>query len=260
MPSLANRILRSDAILPAGLLIAGSLTFLGGGRMHPVVSPGRLGGPYGSEQFYRGFAHEMLHTHGWEEMHMLILVGPILWALGAGAVTRLFPARVAALGEIARSALLIAAGAWALAFILDGYVGPAYARAIEASPPGSVTPVMSAFGLSQFTMARLGMVSVALMGAAILAWSGALLGISRFRSWAGAVGLAGMPAGLWLLYASGTGEFDPGPFTSPHWRLTAVAMAAWMVLFATVMPSIDRRHEETATGLQPLAAPTPAGQ
>lgn len=260
MPSRTNRILRSDVLLSAGLLIAGSLTFLGGGRLHPVVSPSSLGGPYGSEQFYRGFAHEMLHTHGWEQMHMLILVGPILWALGAGAIARLLPARVATLGEIARSALLIAAGAWALAFILDGYVGPAYARAIEASPRGSVTPVMSAFGLSQFTMARLGMISVALVGAAIVAWSGALLGAATPRSWAGAVGLGGIPAGVWLLYASITGEFDPGPFTSPYWRITAVAMAAWMALFATAVPSLVPGNEETASGARPSAAQTAPAQ
>src|SRR5687768_13607499 len=147
-----SRFTRLQAFLPAALLIGGSLAFLGGGRLHPVVSPATLGGPYGSEAFYRGFAHEMIHTPGWEQMHMLILLGPVLWALGAAAMTRLLPGRVAVLGEVAHSALLLAAGSWALAFVLDGYIGPAYARVIEATPPGGVTPLMSAFGLSQFTM------------------------------------------------------------------------------------------------------------
>src|SRR5688572_24052632 len=147
-----NRFFRPDTLLPFGLLIAGSLAFAGGGRHHPIISTSTLGA-FGTEQFYRAFAHEMLHTPGWQQMHMLILVGPVLWALGAAAVVRLLPPRVAAFGEVGRAALLLAAGAWALAFILDGFVGPQYARIIAATEPGSVTAVMQAFGISQLTMA-----------------------------------------------------------------------------------------------------------
>ena len=255
MSIAAGRLLRPATLIPSSLLIAGSFAFLAGGRLHPVVSPTRLGGPYGSEQFYRGFAHEMLHTHGWEQMHMLILVGPIFWALGAAAMTRLVPPRSAALGEMARSALLLAAGLWALAFILDGYVGPGYARIIEATPPGTVTETMRAFGLSQFTMARLGMIAVALIGAATLAWSGVLLGSGTLKSWRGAVGFIGIAAGAWPLYASLTGEFDPGPFTSVHWRNTALAMAGWMALLATTAPSLA---SQAGDRVQAVSTPAPA--
>ena len=229
-----------DVLLPMALFLAGSLAFLGGGRLHPTVSPGALGGPFGSEQFYRGFAHEMLHTHGWQQMHMLILVGPILWALGAAGITRLLPARVGVLSEIGRAALLIAAGGWSLAFILDGFVAPGYARIIAATPPGSVTATMSAFGLSQLTMARLGTISIALVGAAIVAYAGALLWMGPLKSWRGVVGGLGLAVGIWPLVASLSGEFDPGPFTSSHWMNTALTIGFWMALLATALPSLGR--------------------
>ena len=233
-------LLRPEVLLPTALFFAGSLAFLGGGRLHPTVSPRALGGPFGSEQFYRGFANEMLHTHGWEQMHMLILVGPILWALGAAGLARLLPPRVGVLGEIGRAALLMAAGGWTLAFILDGSVGPGYARIIAATPPGSVTATMSAFGLSQLTMARLGMISIALVGGAIVAYAGALLWIGPLKSWRGVVAVLGLAVGLWPLVASVTGEFDPGPFTSGYWRYTALTIALWMAMLGSAIPSLAR--------------------
>jgi hypothetical protein len=248
-----HRFLRPDTLLPFGLLIAGSLAFAGGGRLHPIISTSTLGA-YGTEQFYRAFAHEMIHTSGWQQMHMLILVGPVLWALGAAAVVRLLPARVAAFGEVGRAALLLAAGAWALGFILDGFVGPQYARIIVATEPGSVTSVMQAFGISQLTMARLGMISIVLIGAGITAYSVALLAVRRWRSWGGAVSAIGVLVGLWPMIAGLQGEFSPGPFTSPYWSYTALSIALWMILFATALPATAEAtiSEAVEAGERPL--------
>lgn len=230
------RFFRPDTLLPFGLLMAGSITFVNGGQHHPIINSTTLG-PLGTDQFYRAFAHEMIHTAGWQEMHMLILVGPVLWALGAAAASRLFPDRVAVFGEVGRSALLLAAAGWALAFILDGFVGPRYAGIIDAAGPDASPAVIAAFALNALTMARLGMISVVLIGASITAYSLALLGVNRPRSWAGAVGIIGIPVGLWPLIAGARGEFSPGPFTSPYWTMTALAIAAWMMLFATALPA-----------------------
>jgi hypothetical protein len=248
-----HRFLRPDTLLPFGLLVAGSLAFAGGGIHHPLISTSTLGA-YGTEQFYRSFAHEMIHTRGWQQMHMLILVGPVLWALGAAAVVRLLPARVAALGEVGRASLLLAAGAWALAFILDGFVGPQYARVIAASPTGSVTSSMQAFGISQLTMARLGMISIVLIGAGITANSIALLAMRRWRSWGGAVSAIGILVGLWPMIAALRGEFSPGPFTSPYWSYTALSITLWMILFATALP-IPTDARATGTGQDQASSP-----
>ena len=256
--------LRLDTLLPAALLLAGSLVFLGGGGRHPRI--GAALGPVGSDEFFRAFAQEIGHVSNWEGMHALILAGPLLWALGAAGAVRLLPARVAALGEVARAALLLGAGAWALAFILDGFVAPTLARGVVAAgSPAEVHAAIVPFRTNQLMMSRLGMVSVVLMGAAATAFALALLATARAASWRAAVGATGLLVGLWPMLAAAAGEFAPGPFTSPYWMVTALATGTWFALLATALPATALPHTGTvardeiapARG-RPENAPAPA--
>ena len=226
--------LRGDALLPSALLIAGSMVFLGAGRHHPHIS-GALG-PIGVDEFFKGFAQTMLMTPNWGPMHAMILLGPVLWALGAAGLVTLFRGRGGSLVEVGRAALLLGAGTWAVAFILDGFVGPVFARTIVGiTDPVALAAAVAPFRISQLTMARLGMVSVTLFGAAILSFASALLLDAKRFSWSKVVGGAGVFVGLWPLVAAWRGEFAPGPFTSPYWTITAVSLGIWFVLLATAL-------------------------
>src|SRR5215207_3226639 len=227
---------RLDAWLPALLFVAGSALFLGAGRHHPQINASL--GEVGSPQFYRAFAAHMLHMPNWGSVHLGILLGPVLWALAASGAARLLPARASVLGDLARSALMLAAGLWSVAFVLDGYVGPKLARAIVAAGTSADAQPIGAFSANQLTMARLGMLSIVLVGAAMAAFGVALLMESRLRSWPSAVGVLGATAGAWTLVAALSGQFDPGPFTSPYWSLTALSIGVWFFLLGTVLPRL----------------------
>jgi hypothetical protein len=224
-----------DTLLPAGLLVAGSVSFLAAGSRHPRI--GAALGPAGSDAFFQAFAQEILHMPNWEVMHAMILAGPLLWALGAAGVARLLPERVMALGEAGRAALLLAAGAWALAFVLDGFVAPTLARPVAAAAsPVELHTAIAPFRTNQLTMARLGMVSMVLMGGAMTAFAVGLLASARHAPWRGVVGATGLLVGVWPMIAAASGEFAPGPFTSPYWSLTALATGLWFALLATALP------------------------
>src|SRR5215213_10424377 len=122
---------RLDGWIPALLFIAGSALFVGAGGQHPRINASL--GEVGSPPFYRAFAAHMLHMSNWGSVHLGILAGPVLWALAASGTARLLPARAASLGDLGRSALMLAAGLWSVAFVLDGYVGPKLANAIVAA-------------------------------------------------------------------------------------------------------------------------------
>jgi len=170
-------------------------------------------------------------------MHALILAGPVLWALGAAGAARLLPAGAAALGETGRAALLLGAAAWGVAFVLDGFVAPVLARNIvSVTNPAELPGALAPFRTSQLTMARLGTVSVVLIGAAATAFGLALLTAARAASWRGVVGASGVLVGLWPMIAAARGEFVPGPFTSPYWTLTALATGIWFAALATALP------------------------
>ena len=226
-----------DAWLPALLLIAGTLAFLGGGRQHPQVNSSTM--PSGSaEEYLRHFADMILSMPTWEPVHTLILFGPVLWALGAAASVRLLPSRAAVLGEVGRTALLAGAGLWALAFVLDGYAGPRYAQAVMAAGTGNDAAAIASFGANAFLMARIGMVSVVLIAVAPISLGVALLFESRVRSWRAAVGVLGVLVGAWPMIATLQGEFYPAPFTSVHWTTTAISLGAWFLLFGTALPGL----------------------
>src|SRR5688572_22898369 len=114
--------------------MAGSLIFLGAGRHHPIIDATL--GPPGSDQYFRTFAAHMLGMANWESIHLGILVGPVLWALGTAGIGRAIASRAAPLADVAKSALLLGAGLWAVAFVLDGYVGPRLAQSIAAAGVG----------------------------------------------------------------------------------------------------------------------------
>lgn len=230
---------RLGAWLPALLLIAGSLIFIGAGRHHPIIDTTL--GPPGSDQYFRTFAAHMLGMPNWESIHLGILVGPVLWALGTAGIGRAIASRAAPLADVAKSALLLGAGLWAVAFVLDGYVGPRLAQSIAAAGVGGDSLAIKTFSTNQYTMARLGMLSIVLMGGAIVALSVSILVESQLRSWRTIVSVAGVVVGGWPLLAAARGEFWPGPFTSPYWTATAVSLAAWFLLLGTVMPG--RRSE-----------------
>src|SRR5688500_11824658 len=71
------------------LLAAGSLIFIGGGRLHPHV--GSAMGPLGSADYFLHFAQTIVTTAGWVPMHMMILIGPVLWALAAPGIRGALP-------------------------------------------------------------------------------------------------------------------------------------------------------------------------
>jgi hypothetical protein len=228
---------RLDAWLPALLLFLGSAAFVGGGSRHPHVNGGTMGPP-GSDEFFRHFAAMILNMPDWELFHTLILVGPVLWALAAGGTVRLLPARAASFGDVGRAALLMGAALWAVAFVLDGYVGPRFAKAVSLAGLGSDAAAIATFGANAFTMARIGMISVVLIGAAAFAFGAALLFDARIRSWRAAVGATGLLVGAWPALAALGGEFYPGPFTSAYWTPTAISLGLWFLLLGTVLPRL----------------------
>lgn len=233
---------RLDGWIPALLFIAGSGLFIGAGGQHPRINASL--GEVGSPQFYRAFAAHMLQMSNWGSVHLGILLGPVLWALAASGTARLLPARTASLGDLARSALMLSAALWSVAFVLDGFAGPKFASAIVAAGVSADADAIRAFSVNQLTMARLGMLSIVLVAVSMLAFGGAILvGIPR-RSWRTAVGALGVIAGSSPLIAAARGEFDPGPFTSPWWTITALSIGVWFALFGTVVPSLPERSSE----------------
>lgn len=235
--ALAHRA-RLDTWLPALLLVAGSLIFLGAGRHHPIINATL--GPLGSDEFFRTFAAHMLHMPNWESIHLGILVGPVLWTLGVAGIARLVSARASPLADVGKTALMLGACLWAIAFVLDGYVGPRLAQAIAAAGVGADALAIKTFSTNQYMMARLGMLSMVLMGGAILVISAAMLVESRLRSWRAVVGGLGVLVGSWPLIAAARGEFWPGPFTSPYWTATAISLGIWFLLLGTAMPGMRR--------------------
>jgi hypothetical protein len=229
-----------DGWIPALLLVGGSILFIGAGGQHPRINASL--GEVGSPQFYRAFAAHMVHMSNWGAVHLGILLGPVLWALGVSSAGRLLPARAASLGDLARSALMLSAALWSVAFVLDGFAGPKLANAIVSAGASADADAIRAFSVNQLTMARLGMLSIALIGVSMLAFGGAILVDARLRSWRAVVGGLGVIGGAWPLMAAIQGEFSPGPFTSPWWTLTALAIGVWFLMLGTVVPRLEAQE------------------
>lgn len=161
---------RLTSWLPFILLLAGSVVFIGGGRSHPHV--GASMGAVGGAEFYLHFAQTIVSSPGWIPMHVMILVGPLLWALAAPAIRTALPESGAPLWGTAQVALIISATLWAVVFVFDGFVAPVFARAVVAASAGPADPMLLAsFSANQATVIRLGLISWILNGVAIAVFS-----------------------------------------------------------------------------------------
>jgi hypothetical protein len=236
---------RLDGWLPAVLLFAGSVVFLAAGRHHPIINS--TIGPLGTDQFYRAFAAHMLRMPNWESIHLGILLGPVLWAVGLAGIARRVSADVLPIADIGKAAMLLGASLWATAFVLDGYVGPRLAQAITEAGAGADVTAIKTFSTNQYMMARLGMLSMVLMGGSILVFSTALVVDARPRSWRMLVAGLGLLVGGWPLVAAARGEFWPGPFTSPYWTVTAISLGVWFLLLGTAVPGAMQIADESRT-------------
>ena len=127
------------------LLVLGSLLFLGGGIHHPVTDQ-RLG-PLGSPEYLRNFVDSIAATPGWVPMHLLILAGPVCWALAMPGVRHTLPRRADAVWSAAIGAATLAATLWVVGFVLDTWIAPYYAQAIrQARAPEASAALLAIFG------------------------------------------------------------------------------------------------------------------
>ena len=220
------------------LLILGGIVFVWGGSSHPPTDA-RLGA-VGSEEYFRNFVRHVVEHGHWQLIHTGILAGPVCWALGgvgAGSMLRAQgEAHFSALGIVA---LAMGATAWAVTFVFDGFVALRYAETIAARPAGDITALLIGFQANQVVVIRLGLVSWILMGVgmAALGTSGiiAATSVSRARLVRQITGAAGVVLGAWPTVAWAIGVFDPGPFTSRWWALTALLTAAWFVAMGIIV-------------------------
>ena len=223
-----QRLLASGA---AAALVLGSGLFLAGGRTHPGIRAPAGAGP---DAFFRAFAETVQHTQGWHGMHMMILVGPLLWAVAAPALLDALRPGGRAASSTARSLLLVAGCLWAVAFVLDGFGAPVYAQALaDARAPGGDVGLLAAFAANAVMMSRLGLVSWIAGGLGMVVLGGSLQSPGVRTRWRGVVGWSGILVGLWPLLAALEGEYAGGPFTSRVWMYNALAVGLWYVAFAT---------------------------
>ena len=217
------------------LLLVGSVLFVAGGRHHPVVD--QTLGRIGTTDYFLAFVDSIAATPGWVPMHVLILAGPVCWALAIPGVRQALPRQADAVWSAAAAALVLSATLWAAGFVLDGFIAPYYVRAIREAPTAEAgRTLLAVFGANQLTLARLGLVSLVVGGLATAVIScGLVAAAGRVASWRAFVGAAGILVGIWPLVAGLTGEFSPGPFTSDLWRPTALMMAGWHVALGTCL-------------------------
>jgi hypothetical protein len=213
------------------VLLLGSLLFLYGGRSHPAIGVPTDGG---LDEFFRAFAETVRHTHGWHAMHMLILIGPLCWAVGAPALLDAVHPAARGFTSAARSALLLSGALWAVAFVLDGFGAPVYAGALTSAGGTSIEAgVLTSFQANALMMSRLGLVSWVAGGLGMAVLGGSLLAPVVRTPWRTAVGVSGIVIGAWPLLAALEGEYAGGPFTSRFWMMNALVVALWYVALAT---------------------------
>lgn len=231
---------RFSSLLPLILLLAGGVIFIGGGRTHPHV--GASMGPVGSTEYFRHFAQTIVSTPGWIPMHVMILVGPLLWALAGPSIRVALPESGSALWSTAQTALTIAATLWVVVFLFDGFIAPVFANAIVSGLAASTDPtLLASFAANQNIVVRLGLISWTLNGVAILLFAvGVLVGRAKSYLRVG-VGVTGILIGAWPIIAALTGEFIPGPFTSDLWKWTALVTSAWYVALGVGLARTPRR-------------------
>ena len=198
------------------LLVIGSFVFVYGGALHPKINSSL--GAIGSEEFFQNFYMHIAHHGSWELIHGMIMAGPLLWLVGIGSFWR----DRSSWNETAKTAMTVAATAWAVTFVFDGFVAPSIVRWL--------TPEVGRYQLAanQVVVIRMGLVSWLMLGFAMIAGSIGTLGSNRPRS-AKVLSWVGIPLGVWPFIAWVTGLFIPGPFTSQYWNVTAVGTAIWFL-------------------------------
>lgn len=198
------------------LIVIGSLLFVVGGAFHPKINSSL--GTLGSPEFFQNFYMHIAHHGSWELIHGMILAGPLLWLLGIGA----FWDHRSGWSRMATTAMTLAATAWAVSFVFDGFVAPYIVRTL--TPETGWTPL----AINQLVVIRMGLVAWLMLGFAMIAGG---VGILVVRGSTGARVLAwlGIALGLWAFLAWVSGSFRPGPFISRYWNVTAVSTAFWFL-------------------------------
>jgi len=222
------------ALLSGILFILGAILLLAGGRGHPSINSTL--GAMGSVQFYQAFADHVRSAPHWEAIHDMILIGPVLWALAASGVHTVLPRSGDPLWAVARTAFILGASAWVVAFGLDGHNARAYADAIAtAADPASLADKTFQFSLSTRLVGYFGRLGWMLVSLPFAAYGAGLLLGAGSLVWRKVLGAAGVLLGSWMLYELLSGAFTPAPFTSQYWRYTAVATGAWVTAFGVTI-------------------------
>ena len=245
MPS-STRAARSVAWLSPALLIIGSIIFVAGGAQHPRAATAF--GPVGSDEFWRSFATHITHQPNWIGIHVLILLGPILWALGlprrtgedAASVGLAHGGAAVQLDLLAGRSLLLGATLWSIAFVIDGFVAVQTAGSIVSASATDLPGFLAVFRFHQNVMLRLGLIAWILIGLSMTLSGTSLIVRARVVGSRSFVGALGVVIGLWPVVAALNGEFDPGPFTSSLWNVTALASAFWFAAFGVSLGVRER--------------------
>lgn len=219
------------------LLVVAGLWSSVGGVLHPATGDPALGAG-GSIEYWFNFAAVTAGFASWEGVHVSIMAGRILMALGSVGLFWLLREK----GEEQFSSLALigigmGATLWAIAFIFDGYVSLAQAEAVmretdAAHRAGAIAglrgaeTVLNRAGLVGITIFGLGQAS---FGASILAAgigpNGALARPLRLIMGSAGIVLGLFPALGWL-----TGMLTPSPFNSPLWRPFASLIVVWFIV------------------------------
>src|SRR2546421_1619805 len=152
------------------LIVIGSLVFVCGGAFHPRINSSL--GALGSTEFFQNFYMHIAHHGSWRLIHGMILVGPVLWLLGIGS---LWSGRNA-WPRMATTAMTLAATAWAVTFVFDGFVAPDIVRWLTPETGWHVLAV------NQDAVIRLGLVSWLMLGFSMIGGSVGILVSSPSRS------------------------------------------------------------------------------
>lgn len=243
-----TRLARPAAWGSSALLVVGSALFIAGGAQHPRASTDF--GPLGSDQFWHSFAAHITHHPNWIAIHVLILLGPILWALGVparqGAANERSHDAAETLEHLARRSILLGAMLWTVAFVIDGFVAVQTATSIAAASTTELPGLLAVFRFHQHTMARLGLIAWVLIGLTMALYGASAIIRARAFGARPLIGAWGVVVGLWPIVAALTGEFDPGPFTSRLWNVTALASAFWFTTYGVSL--LVREREAVASG------------
>jgi hypothetical protein len=180
----------------------------------------------------------------WEAFHNLILIGPVLWALGSSGVGSVLPRSGAQLWAVSRMALGIGATAWIVAFALDGHNAPAFAQAIAAAPdPAALSDRIFQFSISSRLVAYFGRIGWTMMTLGLATFGAGMLLAADATAWRKLVGAGGVLLGLWTIFEVVRGDFTPGPFTSDYWMPTALVTGLWVLTFGATIAATKLSRE-----------------